>query len=217
MRVASWTFVACMLLGMIGVFLPSLEAEVGGIAVSHRTTLSLYRAESNRELVRRWLAGYGKSHGKRVAGAILPVLLPRTKGALNDHLDDVNSAMTELERACPTPTSRRPARCSRSCCGRSWACSCSRAASSCAASCGAGHRRGSLALAALLALVIAAVAIGLYLGWGAAVFEVNDEIGHDVVQLAIGAYVAPLAALVGLVAMLAIIVAHWRAPARSRV
>ncbi len=208
-RIASWTFVACMLLGMICVFLPSAEVQVGGVAVSHRATLSLYRAETNREVVRRWLQLYGHSSSKRMGGALVAALLPHTRGAINDHLGDVHDAMTDLEGVSDEDVKTAGTVLAI----LLW--------SFLALHVLAGglvvrglvrqrHRGFGLALLMLLAIVIAGVAVALYFAWGAAVFEVNDDIGKDVVGLALGAYVAPVAALLALGSAVVIAVGQLR-------
>lgn len=210
MRVASWAFVACMLFGVIAVFLPSVQVEVSGTAVSRRATLSLYRAETNREVVRRWLQGYGRSQSKRVGGALVAVLLPHTKGAVNDHLDDVSSAMTDLEGVSDDDVKTA---------GRIltvllWTIIALHVLAGGLVVRGLvqGARRASVIAALVLAVVIAAVGVGLHVGWAAAVFEVNDEIGHDVLGLASGAWVSPAAGLGALVAVIAILIGHLRHP-----
>lgn len=209
MRVASWAFVACMLAGMIGVFLPSVAVEVGGVTVSHRATLSLYKAQQNRELVRRWLAGYGRSQSQRVGGAIVAVLLPHTKGAVNDHLDDVNSAMSTLRDVHDDDVETAGTVLAV----LLWTFLALHVLAGGLVLRGLVHdrmARGQVAVVAILTLLIAVIGVGLYVGWGAAVFEANDELGHDVVGLAAGAYVAPVAALGAFAAMCALVGARVR-------
>jgi hypothetical protein len=201
-----------MLLGMIGVFLPSVAVEVGGVTVSHRATLSLYRAENNREAVRRWLAGYGRSESQRVGGAILAVLLPHTKGAVNDHLDDVSSAMSTLRDVHDDDVKTAGTVLTIVL----WGFLALHVLAGGAVLRGLvrdRHTRGGLAFAMLLSVVIAVVGVVLYVGWTGAVFEVNDEIGHEVVGLAIGAYVSPAAAVGALVAVCALVVRQLRVKA----
>ena len=202
-----------MLLGAIGVFLPSVAVQVSGTTVSHRATLSLYRADTNREAVRRWLQGYGRSQSKRVGGALVAVLLPRTHGAVNDHLDDVHSAMSDLEGVSDEDVRTVGTILQVTL----W--------SFLALHVLAGglvlrglvrgtHRRAPLVVAAGLTLVIAAVSVLLYLLWSGAVFEVNDEIGHEVIGMAVGAYVSPLAGLGAFAAVVALVIQVIRQPRR---
>ncbi len=208
MRLASWAFVACMLFGVIGVFLPSVQVEVSGTAVSHRATLSLYHAETNREVVRRWLQGYGRSQSKRIGGALVAVLLPHTKGAVNVHLDDVHSAMTDLEGVSDDDVKTAGLVLT----AVLWTIIALHGLAGGLVVRGLvqGARRASVIVALMLTLVIAAVGVGLHVGWSAAVFEVNDEIGHDVLGLASGAWVSPVAGLGALGAMIVVLIGHLR-------
>jgi hypothetical protein len=204
-----------MLLGMIGVFLPSVAVEVGGVALSHRAEVSLYRAESNREVVRKWLASYGRSGGKRIGGALLPVLLPHTHGAINDHLDDVNSAMDTLKDVHDDDVKTAGVVLQVLLWGFLGLHVLAGGLVLRGLVSGREHRGGALAVAAVVTVIVGLVGVGLYFAWGAAVFEINDEIGKEVVGLAIGAYVSPVAAIGMLVAMAVLVVRQLRLKSRA--
>src|SRR5437879_5271253 len=96
MRLASWAVVVCALIGATGVFLPSLEVEIHGIALGRRTSVSLYQAREDRDVVRRLLAAYRHSKGRRTGEAIAGSSMPRlVKSRL--HLDDARDAMSSLD------------------------------------------------------------------------------------------------------------------------
>jgi len=66
-RVASWAFVLAAVVGAVGVFLPSIELQLAGKAVSRRTQISLYTASRDRELVRKLVVAYHASSKRQLA------------------------------------------------------------------------------------------------------------------------------------------------------
>jgi hypothetical protein len=209
-RVTSWIFVLCAALGIVGAFLPSVELELRGTAVSERTQLSLYEASSNRERVRELIAAYHRSTRRELGGDVLRAASQRTAGRLRGAIDGARDAMETLDyvseddvRTAGTiftvtlwsllglealivllvfPQLMR-----------------------------GSYRRARLVAALATAVVVAAIAIALHAACREAVAQANAEVGGTTLALAAGAYVIPLAAVAALVAAVVLIVRSRRA------
>src|SRR5262249_25266007 len=96
-RVACWLFVACAVVASIAMFVPAVQLEVGGAAVSHRTAESIFQIDTNKGFARRVLARYRESRGAHVGKQIMTHAMPHTGKTLRGHLDDVTSAMSTLD------------------------------------------------------------------------------------------------------------------------
>lgn len=210
MRVTSWVFVLCTVLGIVGVFLPSVELQLRGQAVSERTQLSLYEASSNRERVRELIAAYHRSTRRELGGDLLRAASQRSGGRLRSALDSARDAMDTLDyvseddvRTAGTiftvtlwsllalealivllvfPQLMR-----------------------------GSYRRGSLVAALATALVVAAIAIAIHAACREAVAQANAEVGRTTLALAAGAYVIPLAAVAAFIAAVILVVRSRRA------
>jgi hypothetical protein len=77
----------------------------------------------------------------------------------------------------------------------------------------ASYRRGPLVAGLVTSVLAAAVAVALHIACRYAIWQANDEVGRTTLVLAAGAYVIPLAALLGLGAAIALVV---RRPATPR-
>jgi hypothetical protein len=220
-RAASWIFVLCAVLVGIGVFLPSLELPVDDRAVHKRTDLSLYKIASDRERARKLLAMYRASSKRRTGGHIARTLAPRVGGRARAALGDALDAMDTLDdvsdddvrfagialiaalcvllglealalvlvfgalmRAGPAP--RDPAR-------------------------GRRYRRGRMVAAMIAQVAVTAIAVALFVVCREVVWQANDEVGRTVLVLGPGAYVLPVAAVIGFVAAI-VLVARRSAP-----
>ena len=212
MRVAAWAFIVCTLLGVVGVFVPAvgLRTEVGPLA--RRTSLSLWQASNDKELVRRFVASYGKSTSKRYGAALIRVLGPRAHGRVKSNLDDAHDAMETLDALHEedVATGARAFQIalwvflglhavmgflifSNLMDGR--------------------YRTRTLVLSILASVLVSATAIGIYWVCGAAVLEANDELGIDLVTTRIGATLLPAATVGGLAALLVLAILRARLPA----
>jgi hypothetical protein len=208
-RVAAWVFVLCTALGAVAVFLPSVELQLGGAAVSKRTQLSLHTASTDRALVRRLLTAYRHSERRRIGGAIVRKVTPRVGGRARAALDDARDAMDTLDdvtdddvRTATTaflitlwtllglnavmlllvfPPLMRGT-----------------------------FRRGRMAAALVAALLVAAIAVALHVACREAIWEANDELGRTALVLAPGAYALPIATLAGLVSAIVLVARRSR-------
>jgi hypothetical protein len=92
MRVASWVFVACAVLGATGMFLPAIEVEGLGAHGGQ----SLYRLGRDRALAKRLLARY-RAHRAIAEKTSDSALHHSTKRAKQLHVDDARDAMSTLD------------------------------------------------------------------------------------------------------------------------
>ena len=206
-------FVLCAVLGAVGVFLPSIELQLGGSRVSKRTELSLYKVASDRELARRLLATYRGSSQRRVGAEIVRTVSPRVGGRARAALADARDAMDTLDEVSDDDAQVAGIVLVAALCAllglevmmvglvvgelvRD------------------SYRRGRF-IAALIASVLAsAIAIGLHLACREAIWQANDEVSRTVLTLGPGAYVIPAAAIAALV--LAIVIVN-KLPAWQRI
>jgi hypothetical protein len=210
-RVSSWVFVLCAVLGAASVFLPSIALPLGN-ASGRRSQLSLYKASTDRAQVTRFIAAYhaGAASSKRQLGAqILHKLTPRTSGRSRAALEDARDAMATLDEVSDSDV---------------------RAATTVFAIAlwsllgleaaivvlvfselmRGTFRRGRLPVALVAAVLVAAIAVALHVACREAVWEANDEVGRAALVLASGAYVLPAAALAALVAAIVLLAKRRR-------
>ncbi len=204
MRLASWVFVIAAVLGAVGVFLPSVELQLGRKSVSKRTQISLYTASRDRELVRRLIAAYHTSSKRKLSGDIVRTVSPRVGGRVRSVLEDARDAMDTLD-----DTSDDDVRTA----GAAFTAALAALLALDAVmillvfpSLMRGtFRRGPLLGALVASLLATAIAGALHLACREAVWRANDEVGVPTVALAAGAYVIPLAALVSFAAAIALL------------
>jgi len=212
-RVASWAFVLCAALVAIGVFLPSIDVQLAGRAVSKRARLSLYAASTDRELVRKVIAGYHGNSKRHLGAAVLHKVTPRTSGRPRAALEDARDAMDTLDDVSDDDV--RTA-------GTIFTIALWTLLGLDAVMAGlvfgdlmrGAYRRSRMIGALAASVVVAALAIALHLACREAVWEANDEVGHSALVLAAGAYVLPIAAVAALVAAI-VLVARRRPTART--
>src|SRR4029079_11805602 len=196
-RIACWVFVIAAVLGAIGVFLPSIEVQLGGQSVSPRTEISLYPGSRNRELARRLVAAYHASERRKLGRDIVRTVSPRVGGRVRSVLEDARDALDTLDDTRDDdvrtagivftgaliallavdalmillvfPPLMR-----------------------------GSFRPGTLIAALATSMVGTAIALALHLACRVVVWRANDEVGASTLALAAGAYVIPAAALVGL-------------------
>ncbi|HEX4420719.1 MAG TPA: hypothetical protein VH165_22545 [Kofleriaceae bacterium] len=207
MRVASWLLILCTILGGVAVFLPSIELRVNGQGFGKRTELSLYKASTDRAMVRRLLAAYRHSKQRKLGGELIHVVTPHvtsrlghTKEALEDArdamdtLDDLTDDDIRLAGTVFTVTL--------------WSLIGLEAvlvALVFGQLMSGIYRRGRMVVAVLVALVVAVASAALHVACREAVWEANDEIGRTTIALAPAAYVIPIAAFVSLLAAIALV------------
>lgn len=204
MRLASWVFVIAAVLGAVGVFLPSVELQLGGKSVSRRTRISLYTASHDRELVRRLIAAYHTSSKRKLSSDIVRTVSPRVGGRVRSVLEDARDAMDTLD-----DTSDDDVRTA----GAAFTAALAALLALDAAMIllvfpslmRGSFRRGPLIGALVASLLATAVAAALHVTCREAVWRANDEVGVTTVALAAGAYVIPLAALVNLAAAITLL------------
>ena len=205
MRIAAWAFVACTVLGIVGVFVPVVELRVEGVAVIKKGALSLYQASNNSELVRRFISGYRKNSKKKYGAAILGALQPHARGKVKGNLDDVHDAMDTLDSVQDDDivSGARVFKIGL------WAFLSLHVIMGLVifgSVMNGVFRTRMLAIAGACSLLVTAISIGIYWACGEAVFEANDELGVDFVGTSIGALLIPIAAGLGLAAMTVLVV-----------
>ena len=205
MRVASWVVVLAAVVGAVGVFLPSIELQLAGKAVSRRTQLSLYTASRDRELVRKLVIAYHASSQRQLGGEVLRKVTPHVGGRVRSALDDARDAMDALDDTSDDDV-------------RSAAIVFTAALAALLALDGlmillvfpqlmrGAFRRGPVVAALAASVLAAAIAVALHVACREAIWQANDEVGRTTLVLAAGAYVIPLAAITGLAAAIALLV-----------
>lgn len=202
MRIASWIFIACAAIALVCVFLPSMQLSVHGIT-THKATLSLYKISRDRDLARALFGRYSQSQGRRVGEALTSTLVPHM-GSNKAHLDDAQDAMSTLDQFSDADVKHA-----------GWAITAAVWALIVLSIVMAGlvlaellrheYRTRRAVYAGLISLFVAALAVGAHVGCREAVWQANDEIGRDLLELAAGAYLLPVA---GLGALAAIVTAN---------
>jgi hypothetical protein len=204
-------FVVCAAIAALGVFLPSIELEVHGVTV-RRASLSLYRISRERELARALFGRYSRSEGRRVGEALTAALVPRL-GANKAHLDDAQDAMQTLDELSDADV-RHAGQAISAAVWALLALSIAMAGLVLVELLRDAYRTRRAVYACLIAVVDAALAVGMHLGCREAVWQANDQIGRELLALAAGAYILPLAATSALAAIVtaSVLARRRRAP-----
>ncbi len=204
LRIVSWIVVVCTLASALGVFLPAVGLRVPG-PLAKRTSLSLYHATTDRDFVRKVLVGYNRSAGKRIGGAVVAMLSPHAGARTKEYVDDVHDAMDTVNGISDDDAKSL---------GRAlviavWTFLLLHVMMGglvLRETVNGNYRRSRLVVAAVVAVVVAAAAIAIHLGCREAVWQANDELGHDPLVLAGGAYVIPFAAVVAFVTSIVLVI-----------
>ncbi len=200
----------CTTLSVIGVFLPSVELPVTATTIAKRTSLSLYQANTNRDLVRKVVMNYHRSSSRPIGAALIGVMSPRSGGKLRGYLGDARDAMDTLDGV--TDDDARTL-------GKVLAITVWTFLGLHLVMGGLvfaeamrvhGFRTGRIVAALAASVIVTALAIGIHLACKQAVVEANDEVGRDVLDLAIGAELIPIAAIAGLIAVIVLLVQRLR-------
>jgi hypothetical protein len=208
-RLASWIIIVAAAVTALGVFMPVIEAPLGGHVMSTRETLSLRDAARDRKRVRELLAAYRRSHATKLGGAVIGKVLPHA-GRSKAYLGDANDAMDTLSGIDDDDVAHAGTALVAlvwlviGLCGLTIALVFFDAVNR-------RYHRGRVIAAVILAVVVAAIAIAIRIGCGLIVFEANDEIGAAVTSLGYGATVMPVAAIVAVISALALLVMCVRA------
>lgn len=210
MRASAWIFLVCTALGAIGVFLPSVELPITGTTIARRTSLSLYQANTNRELVRRVVMNYHRSSSRPIGAALITVMSPRLGGKLKGYLGDARDAMETIDGI----TDEDAKTLGKVLAITVWTFLVLHGVMGGLVFAEAmrvhGFRTGRIIAALAVSVIVTALAIAIYLGSKQAVFEANDEVGRGALGLAVGAYMTPLASIGGMIAVLALLVQRLR-------
>lgn len=213
MRVVSWAFVLCTLLGAIAAFLPSVE--LGSQVIGRHVKLSLYTASTDRAAVRKLLAVYHASEARQTGGELVRAVSPKLRGRAAAAIGDLRDAMDTLD-----DTSDDDVRTAGTIFTIAlWTLlgldalmialvfrQLSRAR----------YHRGALIAALVLSVLAAGVAVALAIACRVAVWEANDAVGATVLTLAAGAYVLPLAAIAGLILAVVLVILRRKLAAPPR-
>lgn len=194
MRIAAWAFVVCTVLCAAAVFVPAVELLVDGGTVSRRTSLSLYQVSTSRDVVRGYVRAYKRAPGHKLGVAVTGVLMPRVGKGLRSHLDNIRDAVTTLDEV----EDRDVVTIGRILTATVWTLLALLAVM-------AGlifsdtmrerYRPTRTFVVVGISAIVAAVAIAVMLAAREAVWQANDELGHEVLGVAFGAYMLPVTAL----------------------
>jgi hypothetical protein len=210
------------MLTIAAMFLPCVV--VTGTRLQH-TSISLYRAQADRALAARFVAGYQHAHGRRLGGAVVGRLTASTTGRAHDAFDDAQSAMETLD-GLGEDDARTYGRIAAIAVWLDLVALAGAFALVLGDAITGVTRRGRMAVAALVAVLCLGFAVVAHLACAEVVFEANDEVGAGVLELGWGAYVLPAANAVAVIAVIAAIAVdastrRWRrvtgsASSRSR-
>ena len=192
-RVVSWIFVVCAFASATGIFMPSLEVT---LVRSKYGNVSLYEVSTHRALATKLLAAYHKNRGR----ALTEVLLEHSK---NEYAGDARDAMSTLDSV----SDRDVKTAGTAFVAILWAFLALQAVMGLlvlGSLVGDVYRKRRLVLVAALSAVSTAIAIGLRLVCGEAVFQANDEVGRTVLGVGPGATVMVVASAIGLVAIVTV-------------
>lgn len=210
MRVASWAVVICALIGATGLFLPSFELEIRGIALGRRASLSLYQAHEDRAFVRKMLGVYRRSKARSAGEAITGAKLgDRIKSHF--HLDDAHDALTSLDEISDEDI-HDVGTILAIVIWSFLALELIVAGLVFLGTVRGSHRKAHVIGALVTTVVVVAVAIAIHIACREVAWEANDDLGAGAVGLAAGAYAIPIAAVGGLVAAIALVVQLRRGP-----
>jgi hypothetical protein len=206
-RIASWVFVVSALCAFLSMFLPSIELTVGGLT-PRRGSLSLYKISTERKLARALFGRYTHSHGRVVAEKLTDAIAPRL-GAHKIHLDDAQDAMETLDELSEDDVREAGLAITIGV----WTLlvlSGAMAVLVLGELVRREYRARRMVYAGLIALVVGAIAVGAHLGLREAVWQANDELGHDTFELGIAAYLLPTAGVIAFGAAVVTGVLAWR-------
>jgi hypothetical protein len=212
-RVASWVFVLCAALAGAGVFLPAIELRLQGSAVSKRTTLSLYKIASDRQLARRFLVTYRHSAHRRIGAEIVRSVTPHMRGRTGAALAQARDAMDALDDVSDDDVRTAGIVLIAALCAL---------IGLDAIMVGlvfgelirGSYRRGRHVAALLASLAVTALAIALHVVCREAVWEANNEVSRTVLTLGPGAYVIPAAAVAAFFTAIVLVARRRGDPAR---
>jgi hypothetical protein len=198
-RIAAWAFVVCAVLCVVGIFVPAVELRLDGGSVSRKTSLSLYQLSTSRELVRGYLEAYKRAPGRKLGEGLAAALMPRVTRGVRGHLGDLRDAMSTLDDV----DDKDVVTAGRILTATVWtllALVAVMAGIVFSDTMRERYRRGRTIIVVAIALVVAVAAIAVMLAAREAVWQANDELGRDIVGVAFGAYMLPVAALGALAA-----------------
>ena len=203
MRVVGWLFVLCALAAATGVFMPCLELTA--IKTKHGS-LSLYDAASHRAIASRVLAAYHKSHSRALGELLAGKALAHVK---NDYLGDAHDAMTTLDDISDKDIEHA----GLGLVAVIWLFIALQALAGLLVLgqlVGDVWRRRRLIAIVGIAVVNAAIGVGLWFVCKEAAFEANDEIGKTIIGEGPGPVVMAAASVVGLASAIAIAIVQLR-------
>jgi len=198
-RIAAWAFVVCAVLCVVAIFVPAVELRIDGGSVSRKTSLSLYQISTSRDVVRGYLGAYKRAPGRKLGEGVTAALMPRVTRGLRGHLGDLRDAMTTLDDV----DDKDVVTAGRILTATVWSLLALIAVMTgivFSDTMRERYRRGRTTVVVALALVVAAAAIAVMLAAREAVWQANDELGRDIIGVAFGAYMLPVAALGALAA-----------------
>jgi hypothetical protein len=208
-RIASWVLIVCSMVAALGLFMPCLEVRLHGALLSKRTSLSLYSANKHEDLVRKLLSAYRGSSRRHVGGAMIDAAKGHVGGRLGGMLGDARDAMDTLDDISDDDVKAAGTALTVTL----WtflALSATLIALVFVETMRGAYRRSRLVAAVALAVLLAAIAVVLHIAFREVVFEANDELGGDSVQLAVAAYIIPLGALASLSSAIVLLVRRGR-------
>jgi hypothetical protein len=210
-RIAAWLSIVFAVLSAIAIFLPGIELQVGGVTLGKRAKVSLYTAARDRDVVKTLIERYhalgGKATGEKAADFILA---HAHKHAAKAHVDDARDAMSSLDEVHGSDIQLA----GRALVGITLgyiAVVVAFVLVMFGATDEAKFSRRRAIAGVAVALVLAAVAVAVHVGWSMGLAEANDDIGGEPFVLGIGADLMPVGALAALGSAIAALVLLLRA------
>lgn len=211
MRIAAWLSIVFAVCSAVAAFLPGIQLQLGGVSLGKRASISLVGAARDRDVARTLIERYhalgSKPAGEKAADFLLQHAAKHAKKA---HVDDARDAMSTLDDV----NGKDVQLAGRALVALTWAVF-ALVVVLVVLMFGATdeekftRRRAIGGLAA--ALVLAAVAIGVHLGWSMALAEANDELGAELFALGSGAYLMSGGAVAAFACAIVVVVMKLRA------
>jgi len=194
---------------MLAMFMPAVQLEVGGAVVSRRTTESVYQIQASEGFARSLLARYQASKRMHVGKRLASKIMPHAGKVLKGHLDDLTSAMSTLDDVSDDDV-KTAAKVVAITLWTFLGLAFVGVALVFTDLVSGRYHKGRMVITTIISVVLAAAGIAIPIGLGVAASELNDDLGFEVIHLAFAAYLIPIAAVGGFVAMVAALVARGR-------
>lgn len=204
-RVTTIVAIVFACLTLAAVFLPSGELVISEPMATHRAERSLYELGKSSSSVRRFIAGFRSSTAKKLGVQALDRLAPHLSGRVAEEASELRDAVAILDGL----EDRDLEKAGEVMAATLWTLiSLNVLLVLLLQGTDVGTSRVRVILSLVLAVLAAAVAVGIYVALVRIVATGNSEVGRAIFALRSGAFLLPVAALVALATVIAVVVTH---------